>query len=138
MEFEFIALQEYTVGEPIVVEAPSHNQQFTTIFEDDGQTGYFYALDMAKSEMPIVDALQIFNVQNVTDRNIPSKIQIAWSKDSTVSVLFINDYPHAVFNFKNKSGYCRTNFPPSGKGDWSKKGHEWNQEDYDKLFPQSP
>jgi hypothetical protein len=138
MVFELTALQEYTIGEPTSVEAPSSNNKFVTVFEDDGETGYFYALDLANTEMPIVDALQIFIVKNISDKHIPSKIQIAWSKDSSISVLFINDYPHAVFNFKNKLGYCRSNFPPPGKGDWSKDGHEWNQENYDKLFPHTP
>ncbi len=63
MEFELTTKQKYTVGNPIVVEAPSFNLKYVTVFEDDGDTGYFYALDMANQEMPIVDAMHMFNVK---------------------------------------------------------------------------
>lgn len=34
----------------------------SAFFEDDGETGYFYALDLNRSENMILDALHIYNV----------------------------------------------------------------------------
>ncbi len=83
---------------------------YLTVFEDDGNTGYFYAMDKS-NEAFIVDALHIYNAESVTDKNIPSEVTIAWSEDGLASILLINDYPHALINFKSKKGFCRTGFP---------------------------
>lgn len=113
----------FSVGKPLLLESNSPEEPFAVFFEDEGETGYFYALNM-KLDQPIVDAVQIYNVANVTDKEIPSKVQIAWSNDGLKSALLINDYVHAVFDFESERGYCRTGFPPID--DWSKQGHEWS------------
>lgn len=48
--------------------------------------------------------------------------------------LFINRYPHAIFDFTAKRGYCRTNFPPPSK-EWSSfyENHEWDDNAVDLL-----
>ena len=128
MSESFLVAQEnITVGEEITIFGESPQGKFWTVFEDDGETGYFYALDDEKSDNKICDAVYIYNVNNVTDKNIPSKIEIVWSQDGLKSALLINDYPHAVFDFKEKRGYCRTNFPPSDKN-WTRFEHEWTDD----------
>ena len=114
----------FTVGKPVLLESNSPEEPFGVFFEDEGDTGYFYALNM-KLDQPIVDALHIYNVANVTDKDIPSKVQIAWSNDGLKAALLINDYIHAVFDFESQRGYCRTGFPPID--DWSKQGHDWSE-----------
>lgn len=111
------------VGEKILIESFSPANSYGAFFEDEGTTGYFYALDNG-AENPVLDALQIYNVSDVTDGHIPSKLQIAWSNDGLKAALVINDYVHAVFNFELMRGYCRTGFPPINS--WSKEGHEWS------------
>ena len=125
-------VQEISVGTKVVVDGPSPSTQYAVVFEDDGDTGYFYGLDKAKKDNPILDALQIYNVENITDRNIPSTVQIVWSADGLKSALLINKYPHAIFDFQAKRGYCRTGFPPPAKT-WSAQGHEWDDKAQD-LF----
>jgi hypothetical protein len=103
----------------------------SAFFEDDGETGYFYALDLTRSDNMIVDAVQIYNVANVSDRERESSTSILWSADGMKCALLINDYPHAVFDFVAKRGYCRTNFPnlpntPSGC--WEGSDHHWSDE----------
>jgi len=66
-------------------------------------------------------------VAGVTDRQIPSTVQIVWSRDGLKSALVINRFPHAVFDFQASRGYCRNDFPPP-TGDWSKEGHAWTDE----------
>ena len=128
-EFFVVAQETIKVGEDQTVFGESPKGRFATVFEDNGETGYFYALDGEKTDNQIRDAVHIYNIENVTNKNIPSKIEIVWSKDGLKSALLINDYPHAVFDFVEKRGYCRTNFPPSNKN-WTKFEHEWT----DKAF----
>ncbi|MCO8161830.1 DUF2251 domain-containing protein [Pseudomonas sp. 21LCFQ010] len=116
------------VGTPLVLEAPAQEGPYVVVFEDDEDTGYFYALDTSADGNPIQDALHIYNVSNVSDRNQPSAVKIGWSTDHRKAVLLINDYPHAIFDFDSKQGYCRSGFPePAGNG-WSQKGHDWDDE----------
>lgn len=113
------------VGNKMFLDSSSPSNSFAVVFEDDGDTGYFYALNTAH-EPPILDALHIYTAANVSDGNIPSTVQIVWSVDGFKSALFINDYVHAVFDFESERGYCRTGFPPAN--DWSKSGHEWDDD----------
>jgi len=121
--------QELHVGTPTVIDGISPDQPFAAVFEDDGDTGYFYALDTSAQGKQIKDALHIYNVANVTDQEVPSRVKIGWSTDGTKVVLLINGNPHAVFNFEQKQGYCRTGFPPPAQdGLWSPSGHAWSEQ----------
>jgi hypothetical protein len=126
MSLKLIAEQEIKVGEPCVVKGASPTPPFVVVFEDDGMTGYFYALDTSRSSNPIVDAMQIYNVASVTDRHLPSKVELVWSEDDKKAALLINRYPHAIFDFEAKRGYCRTGFPVPAKDGWTQYSHEWD------------
>jgi len=126
MAARLVAEQEIRVGEPTVLERASPTPPFAVVFEDDGDTGYFYALDTSREGNPIVDALHIYNVAGVTDRHLPSTVQIIWSADDRKAALLINGYPHAVFDFAARRGYCRGGFPPPAPDSWTKHGHEWD------------
>jgi hypothetical protein len=128
------AEEEILVGQETVIEGAAPDGRFATVFEDDGGTGYFYALDTQAKENQIQDALHIYNVDNVTDCAKPSVVKIGWSKDSQKAVLLINNYPHAVFDFSTCQGFCRTGFPPARQGGaWSSAGHQWDDSAVD-LF----
>jgi hypothetical protein len=121
------AEEEILVGQDIVIDGPAPDGPFATVFEDDGDTGYFYALDTLAKENQIQDALCIYNVDSVEDRDKPSVVKIGWSKDSQKAILLINSYPHAIFDFSTRQGFCRTGFPPpSLNGVWSTHSHQWN------------
>ena len=125
--------QTIRVGEKVVIEGPSPSALFSVVFEDDGETGYFYALDVSRQEDPILDALHIYDVVAVTDRDLPSQTQIVWSADGLKAALVINGYVHAVFDFEAKRGHCRDGFPPP-LGDWrEQQGHDWDDRALD-LF----
>lgn len=114
------------VGVKAVVESASPEGSFAVVFDDDGDTGYFYALDLARMGNPILDAVHIYEVERVPDKHVPYTIQIVWSGDGKKSLLMINDYPHAVFDFETKRGYCRSGFPPPST-DWTKHDHQWDE-----------
>jgi hypothetical protein len=121
-------MQSFFPGRPIVVDSTSLAGRWAVVFEDDGHTGYFYAIDLfaqEKGENMIQEALHIYNVGNVTDRDRESVAAIVWSDDGQKACLLINEYPHAIVDFTAKRGYCRTNFPPPGK--W--KDHDFGWDD---------
>jgi len=117
--------QNIQVGTATMIFSASQSTSYAAVFEDDGETGYFYGLDNSLGESPIVDALHIYNTAQITDKHLPSSVKIYWSSDRLKTVLMINDYPHAVIDFASKRAYCRTNFPPPPKG-WTNHGHEWD------------
>jgi hypothetical protein len=122
---QLVAEETITVGQPAVVQGPSPSTNYGVVFEDDGATGYLYGLDFSRRDDPIVDALHIYDVEQVADRAKPSAVQLVWSKDGLKAALLINRYPHAVFDFEGKRGYCRTGFPPS-IGKWTQHDHSWD------------
>jgi len=120
------AQNELLVGDGLVVEAPAGDGTYVVVFEDDEETGYFYALDTSSTGNPIQNALHIYDVESVADRDKPSVVKIAWSEDHRKALLLINDHPHAVFDFEAKQGHCRTGFPLPMDNGWSHAGHEWD------------
>ena len=134
MPIQITAEQEFLVGQPTVVEGLAPEGPYAAVFEDDETTGYFYALDTSNDGQPIQNALQIYNVENVTDRETPSVAKIGWSRDSKKVALLINGHPHAIFDFSSKQGFCRTGFPsPAPNSAWGSQGHSW-QESAIELF----
>ena len=113
-------------GDEFVFGSQSEDGRAAVVFEDDGRTGYFYACETV--EGPIFDALHIYNVEAVTDRHIPSEYKIGWSPSGRQALLMINGYPHAVFDFDARKGWCRDGFPPPSSNDeWSRGGHDWDE-----------
>jgi hypothetical protein len=105
------AEQELIVGAGTVIESDAPNGAHGVVFEDDGETGYFYARDYSVSGQLFVDALHIYNVNGVTDREKPSRIKIIWTRDFSAAALMINLVPHAVFCFDQNCGYAKDPFP---------------------------
>ncbi|RNI28436.1 DUF2251 domain-containing protein [Rufibacter immobilis] len=93
------------------------DKENAVVFEDNEETGYFYAVERSDG-LKILDALHIYNVKNIVDKDKPSTLKILWSEDESIALLSINDYYHALFDFKSKAGYCRTGFPENGS--WAK------------------
>jgi hypothetical protein len=121
-----VAQQRFFPGQAFALSAPSHRTSFAAVFEDDGETGYFYGLDNSRRDQPILDALHVYNVKDISDRSVESLAQIMWSVDGLKVALLINKYPHAVFDFAKRRGYCRTAFPPPAPG-FSSEGHQWSE-----------
>lgn len=112
-------------GDELLVGSTAEDGRAAVVFEDDGETGYFYACETVNG--PILDALHIYNVKAVRDRDVPSEFKIGWSSSSRQAVLLINGFPHAVFDFESCNGWCRNAFPPSN-GNWSVDGHGWDDD----------
>lgn len=118
------------VGVKVLVESISRVNDYGVMFEDDGETGYFYAFELGADDYNILDAMHIYNVVSVVDRKKPSLLQVAWSEDGLKVALIINGSPHAIVDFEIKRGYCRTNFPSPDRS-WTSFTHEWSDAAFD-------
>lgn len=103
---------EFHVGN-IFLTGTISDQPYYAIFEDDGETGYFYICDKRNLEDPILDALHIYDIRSVVDKEKTSLFEIMWKDGGFKTALFINAHCHAVFDFNKMEGICRNNFPDS-------------------------
>ena len=107
------------VGVEAVIESDSPDGSRGVVFEDDGETAYFYARDYSQPEHLFVDALHIYNVEGVVDRDRPSDLKIIWTRDFMAAALLLNQRPHVVFHFGDRCGYADRPFPePDPNSGW--------------------
>lgn len=128
------AEQEFTVGSPTVVESTTPDGRFGVVFEDDGDTGFFYARNFTVDADDVSLGVHIYTVEAVSDRTIPCHLHILWSPDFEKACLLINRYPHAVLDIANRHGYSRDVFPdPSPESGWMH--HPWDDSLRRYFFP---
>ena len=89
--------QMITPGDQSYVDSASPTTRFAVFFEDDGDTGYFYAVERIGSGITILDAVQVYVV--AVERAQPHQLRIVWSRDGLKSALLIDILPQAVFDF---------------------------------------
>ena len=118
-----------TVGKKSSMGSISPSGEFVVVFEDDGESAYFYALNASRNDPRILDVINIYTVEHVSDCKTPCSIEIVWSNDGSRVILTIDDYPHAAFDFLAKQGYGRTNYPNvprSEDNSWHSDDHKWS------------
>jgi len=135
MALKIVASEALLVGRPLVVDADSPAGRYATVFEDDGRTGVFYAVDTdVEDGNPVQDALLVYVAADVTDAELVSALEIGWSDDGLKALLLINDQPHAAFDFAARQGWCQLALPESAVSKaWSKGARGW-REDVEALF----
>jgi hypothetical protein len=113
--------QPFVAGKDTFIESVSSENNYAVAFEDDTETGYFYAIELNKEndDQQILDAVHIYEVEGIEPEKRPGVINILWSTDWTRCGLLINNYCCAVFDFASQGGYCRNEFPPPN-GIWTK------------------
>jgi hypothetical protein len=106
--------QSFVAGEETFIESNSSENNYAVIFEDDTETGYFYAIQLNKetAQQQILDALHIYEVSSIPVKKRPGTVKIIWSTDWLKCALLVNNYCHAIFDFAAQSGYNRNEFPP--------------------------
>ena len=112
---------------------------WTVVFEDEGIAGYFYACDRSQTtqDQSILDAMLVYNVDALAAsdaalaRPVPERIAtVEWSRDGLQAVLYLDGTAQALFDFQQRCGYCRMDFPNflAEDGDsWRKSSHAWNE-----------
>ncbi|QQS10326.1 MAG: DUF2251 domain-containing protein [Phycisphaerales bacterium] len=108
--------EEFRVGDAWFASV-SPKGDWAVVFEDDGETAYLYATRVKAdgSLGGILDALHIYNVAQVTDKEKPSRLVLGWSRSGEAAVCLINGYPHAIYDMGSKRATNRTGFPPIDK-----------------------
>lgn len=131
--------ESFKPGQHCYLASDSPSMPYSVVFEDDGETGYFYAWERdAEASGRILDAVHVYNVASIVDAERTSTAELVWSRDGGKAVLLINAYPHAAFDFDAKRRYCRTNFPNfplQSEEEWRKASHEWDDAVMDYFRP---
>ncbi len=126
--------QAFTIGEPVFIESQSSEYNYAVVFEDDSETGYFYALQTDEIEgQEILDAVHIYESGSIAAAERACTIKIIWSIDWLKCALILNDYCHAVFDFDNHGGYNRNEFPPPNET-WTKGDRKLTDEMIEQYF----
>jgi hypothetical protein len=127
--------QSFIAGEEIFVESNSSENNYAVVFEDDTETGYFYAIESNKetAQQQILDALHIYEVPDIPQKKRAGTIQIIWSTDWLKCALLVNNYCHAIFDFAARRGYNRNEFPPPNEI-WTKGERKLTEEIVAAIF----
>jgi hypothetical protein len=147
--------RQWTPGEDLFVESFSPESPYGAVFEDDGQTAYFYAVekDQEGTGLRVLDALHILETgvepdeeedaaldtapESITD--VPaavqkaSKLQIVWSRDWMKCALVIDGLCHALFDFIAHGGHNINEFPPPNEL-WTQGDRKLTMQLMQKLF----
>jgi hypothetical protein len=119
-------------GEPVFLKSMSPENNYAVVFEDDGDTGYFYAIEMnGAKDQNILDALHIYQVDEEEQES--ARILIVWAKDWLKCALVMNEQCHAIFDFENGGGYNVSEFPPPNSI-WTKHGRALTKDLVDSIF----
>ena len=105
--------EEIKIGDGCFIQSEDAEHDFVVVFEDDRETGYFYAAEKdATGSLSILDMLFIYDAQHISGSEKHAKLSVLWSTDWQRCGLILNNTCHAVFDFHNKAGYNITGFPP--------------------------
>ncbi|HVU98744.1 MAG TPA: DUF2251 domain-containing protein [Puia sp.] len=118
-------------GEDTFIESVSPENRNAVVFEDDGETAYFYAMEMDESGggMKILDALHIYEEPG----GETSKLLIVWSRDWMKCALVLDGYCQAIFDFEAHGGYSINEFPPPNEI-WTQGDRKLTNELISRLF----
>jgi hypothetical protein len=107
------------IGDKLVLQVDAPSRMASVVFEDDGDTGYFYALAPSPAGgLELLDALHVYNAEAEL-RGADMRLQVEWSADSRYAGLRVNASLWALFDFTEETGWSRSNFPPPA-GRWRK------------------
>lgn len=109
--------ERFRIGQPApgaenrLLSSTAPHGDYEVMFEDDGSTGYLYALRNRPAPQ-LLDALHIYNVADIADRDVPVTATIIWNEAGDAAAFVLNGYCHALYDFRQQAGFCRTAFPP--------------------------
>lgn len=121
--------QTFRPGRNVFVVNDSPTGPYSAFFDDDGEAGYFYAVDLACDSL-ILDVLPVYDLRIAKGQKRPASLSIVWSPDGQKCALLINGTPHAAFDFAAQRGYSRSRMArqPEGhsRGTWPAADHSWS------------
>ncbi len=106
---------------PEAYQKPFEGSGYGVVFEDDGETGYFYATDERFSE--VLDALHLYDRGTQNEIVTGDQVFIVWNPRLLKAGIHYHGQFQAVVDFKNRRACCRTGFP--SPSEWCQGSHEW-------------
>ena len=145
--------QDFVPGQDNFIESFSAENKFGVVFEDDGETAYFYAVEKDKdgSGLRVLDALHIYEAAELLAAKeaiagaasgappkegageMTSRLLIIWSRDWMKCALVIDGQCQAIYNFETQGGYNINEFPPPNDI-WTKGDRKLTDELVRSLF----
>lgn len=98
---------EHRIGTECFVDSVSPSTHFAAVFEEDGDTGYFYALDTSLVGQQILHALHVYDVGRETARGDVIRLEIVWSADGLHAGLKGDGQLRAVLDFSSSTSWQR-------------------------------
>jgi len=124
-----MAQQTFQPGRNVFVVNDSPCGPYSAFFDDDGEAGYFYAVDLTADEL-VLDVVPVYEAASVSEPSRKSSMSIVWSADGQKCALLINGCPHAAFDFAQRRGFSRTAEPMTfrrNRGAWPGSDHRWSE-----------
>ncbi|HWK02269.1 MAG TPA: DUF2251 domain-containing protein [Puia sp.] len=150
--------QAFVPGKDNFIESYAPENNYGVVFEDDGETGYFYAVEKDKegAGLRVLDALHIYEAAEfladkaaaaigqtpvsppekkagAADGISPSKLLVIWSRDWMKCALVIDGSCQAIYDFEAQGGYNINEFPPPNDI-WTKGDRKLTDEMVRTLF----
>jgi len=134
--------RQWVPGEDLFLESLSPENSFGVVFEDDGESAYFYAVekDSEGTGVQVLDALHIYEGSEEKESGDEEdevagtrQVQIVWSRDWLKCALVIEGQCHALFDFEAHGGYNINEFPPPN-GIWTRGDRKLTDEMVKRLF----
>ena len=121
--------ESINIGHPLVIESVSPENNNMVVFEDDGETGYFYAATKnEKGEVAqILDMVYIYDTGSVDISKRKTLLSIIWSRNWQQCGLVLGDVCHAVIDFPAQGAYNLAEFPPPNEV-WTKQPRKLTKE----------
>ena len=116
-------MARFTPGARFMLPSDSATSAFSSVFEDDGKTGYFYAYDRSRKAQRILDAVHVYTAAELAAGE-GSEALITWSPDGLKAGLIVDDRLCALVDFAAGKAYSRSNFPAVSAWDGSPR-EEW-------------
>jgi len=124
-----MAQQTFQPGRNVFVVNDSPCGPYSAFFDDDGEAGYFYAVDLT-SDTLILDVVPVYEAAGVSEPDRKSSLSIVWSADGRKCALLIDGSPQAAFDFGAQRGFSRAGEPMTfrqNRGSWPRSDHRWSE-----------
>ncbi|MGF1770646.1 DUF2251 domain-containing protein [Enterovibrio makurazakiensis] len=118
-------------GTPCNFRSESPIGRYEVVFEDDGNSGYFYPLDNEKENNPIITAFGIYQCNEPSEDHM--KVSILWGEDATKVALLVDGVAQAYFDFSLYKGTCKSEFCPVKK---DIEFYGWNEQFMENFLAQ--
>lgn len=124
-----MARQTFQPGSDSFAATAAPDGRFGAFFDDDGESAYFYALDLDSDDL-ILDAVRVYDTTRHVHRKRHASLSIEWSPDGSKCALLLDGVPEAAFDFETRRGFSRRGLPSSvrpSRNSWPASDHSWSE-----------